>query len=81
MPAPLVLKYAQQTKRSVSDVEFEWDKAKEIADNAFKGSPRNSRYWAYVNAIVRKRLKLSEDSLLKEIALLESTQKILSLEF
>lgn len=65
MPTPLIKKYAEQTKKSVAEVEAIWDQAKEAADNAFRGA-KGPKYWAYVNGIVRKRLKLSESQTFKE---------------
>lgn len=66
MPNALVKKYAAQAKCSVEHVEGIWNKAKEIAKERFKGTT-SPKYWAYVNAITQKGLKLKEGSF-KEFA-------------
>ena len=60
MPNALILKYAKQSKAPVKDVEYYWDVAKEAADQKFGKNQKAPGYWAYVNAIVRKRLGLRE---------------------
>ena len=59
MPNALIKKYAQQTGTTISHVEKIWDHAKESAISKFK--TESPKYWAYVNGIVRKALKLSEE--------------------
>ena len=68
MPTPLIKKYAEKTGKTVAEVEAIWDEAKEAASNAFHGN-KSPKYWAYVNGIVRKRLKLSESMTFKEFNL------------
>lgn len=59
MPNPLIKKYAAQAKCSVGHVEAEWEKAKEIAKSKF-GNTESPKYWAYVNGITQRALKLKE---------------------
>jgi len=61
MPNALVKKYAERAKCSVDHVEEVWNKAKEIAAQRFKGA-KGPQYWAYVNGITQKGLKLKEHS-------------------
>lgn len=60
MPTPAIKKYAEQSGKTVEEVEKMWEEAVEQADKKFKGDGKNDRYWAYVNAIVRRRLGLSK---------------------
>jgi len=64
MPNALVKKYAEKAKCSVEHVEEVWSKAKEVAKERFKGTTSPS-YWAYVNAITQRGLKLKEYSFKK----------------
>ena len=70
MPNPLLKKYAAEAHCTLQHAEETWSKAKEIAVNsAGKDSPR---YWATVNSITRKMLKLKEAKItFKDLLLLE----------
>ena len=70
MPTPLMKKYAQQAGTTLPHVEKIWDHAKKSAGGKFKaGTPR---YWAYVNGIVRRALKLNEEkTTFKDMMLME----------
>ena len=72
MPNPLIKKYAERAKTSEAHVEQLWDRAKQIAAQRFKGD-RSPRYWAYVNGIVQRDLKLKEDLTLKNFLELTET--------
>lgn len=65
MPNAVVKSYAAKTKKSVAHVEKMWDDAKKSADKTFDGK-KGPRYWAYVNGIVKKRLKITESFTFKE---------------
>lgn len=65
MPNALVKSYAKKTSKSIKKIEAIWDEAKKAADKAFDNK-KGPRYWAYVNGIVRKRLKLEESVSFKE---------------
>jgi len=65
MPTPLLKSYSEKSKKSVQHVEKLWDEAKKSADKTFNGK-KGPRYWAYVNGIVKKRLKISESFTFKE---------------
>jgi hypothetical protein len=59
MPSALLKKFAKRAGKSIDKVEEYWAAAKESAKAAGlkKG---DSGYWAYANAIVQRRLGLSE---------------------
>lgn len=59
MPAPLVVSLAKKARTSVDTVEAYWQEAKEQAHQKFKVRD-GKHYWAYVNAIVQRRLGLRE---------------------
>ena len=56
--------YAEKSKTSLANVEKIWDEAKKSALSTFKET--SPKYWAYVNGIVRKRLKLTESTSFRE---------------
>lgn len=58
MPTPMLKKYAEEAKVSIDQVEKLWGEAKAQASDKFKA--QDGHYWAYVNSIVRKQLKLDE---------------------
>jgi hypothetical protein len=58
MPNKLVKSYAEQTGKSVEAVEKIWDETKKEAKSQFKNE--TPRFYAYVNSVVRKKLKLEE---------------------
>ena len=64
MPNPLVKSYASKAKKSVQAVEKIWDEAKVAAEKAI--GKKGPRYWAYVNAVTKKRLGLAENMSFKE---------------
>lgn len=65
MPNDLVKSYADKTNKSVDEVEKIWNEAKAQAHDKF--GEESDSFWAYVNAIVQKRLGLNEsnDSFIK----------------
>ena len=73
MPSALIKKYAEETGKSVSDVEDVWDSAKSAAEKKFKD--QGPRYWAYVNAVTRKRLGITEGISFKDFILLDDIGK------
>lgn len=58
MPNDLVKSYADKTNKSVDEVEKIWNEAKAQAHDKF--GEESDSFWAYVNAIVQKRLGLNE---------------------
>jgi hypothetical protein len=64
MPNNIVKSYADKTKTSVAHVEKLWDEGKKSADKVI--GKKGPRYWAYVNGIVKKRLKITESFTFKE---------------
>lgn len=64
MPTPLIKKYAQQSGKTVAEVDAYWNEAKEQAKSKFKED--SPQFWAYVNGIVKKRCKINEGLSLKE---------------
>lgn len=73
MPSALIKKYAEETGKAVSDVEDVWDSAKSAAEKKFKD--QGPRYWAYVNAVTRKRLGITEGISFKDFILLDDIGK------
>lgn len=59
MPNPLIAKYAAKARCSEKHVEEVWARAREIADQRIQDR-KSPKYWAYVNGIVKKELRLSE---------------------
>jgi hypothetical protein len=60
MPANALKSYAKQSGRSLAKVEAIWNSAKEAATKAI--GKKGPRYWAYANAVTRKRLGLVTES-------------------
>lgn len=67
MPSAVVKKYAEETGKSIQDVEAIWDEAKITAKKKF--DKRDSHFWAYVNAVTKKRCGISEAITLKDVLL------------
>ena len=65
MPNALIKKYAERAKTTPAHVEEIWAKAKQVAKERFKDT-KSPHYWAYVNAITQRGLKLKEDHSFKE---------------
>lgn len=61
MPTPLLKSLADRAGVPVAKAEEYWDWAKGQAEKKF-GKP-GPRYWAYVNALTRRRLQLEEVNL------------------
>lgn len=59
MPSALVKKFAERSGKSVDTVERYWDEAKASAKEAGL-KKKQPGFWAYVNAIVQRRLGLNE---------------------
>lgn len=64
MPTPMMKKYATEAGVSLERVEELWANAKKIAKDKF--GKEDDHYWAYVNGIVRKGLKLKESLSFKD---------------
>ena len=64
MPTATMKKYAEQSGKSVEEVEQIWEESKKEADKKFK--KRDSHYWAYVNATTKKKLGLDKQKPGKE---------------
>ena len=60
MPSSVVKGIAKKTNKSTSDVESNWEKAKEQADKKFKGK-KDSSYWAYVNKVSQRMSGINEE--------------------
>lgn len=71
MPNPLISKYAVKAKTTEAKVEEIWRRAKEEAYNRFRGN-KSPQYWAYVNAIVQRRLGLREGKITFKDMLVEN---------
>jgi len=60
MPLPTIKSYAKKSGKSVKKVEEYWEDAKKAA--LHKGIPEDSdNFWAYVNAIVKRRCGLDTE--------------------
>lgn len=59
MPSPVVKSFAEKSGKSIQTVEKYWDEAKMSAREKFKR--KDSHFWAYVSAIVQKRLGIAEN--------------------
>lgn len=61
MPNKLVKSYAKKSKKSPSSVEKKWDQAKAQVNKEYPKIKKDSgRYYALVNAITRKMLKIED---------------------
>lgn len=60
MPSKTVKAYAEQSGKSVDEVEKIWDETKKEAKKKFPKGEEDPDYWAYVNATVRKKLGLDK---------------------
>ena len=52
MPTPQLKKLAEKTGKTLSEVEKDWQKAKEQADKKF--TKKDERYWSYVSGTTQK---------------------------
>jgi len=59
MPAAIIKSFAKKSGKSEAEVEKIWDETKEDVKNQFKY--KTAAYWAYVNSIVQKKLKIDEE--------------------
>ena len=59
MPNAIIKSYAKKSDKSVKKIDSYWNDAKDSADEKFKGR-KNKYYWAYVNAITKRRAGLDE---------------------
>lgn len=64
MPNSLILKFSEETGRSVGEVERLWRKAKKIALGRYRPSHKN--YYRYVVGILKRMLDVTNPSSLKE---------------
>lgn len=60
MPVKALKAYAEESGKSMAEVEKAWAEAKEEADKKFK--KKDLHYWAYVNATTRAKLGLKKQS-------------------
>lgn len=58
MPVPMLKKLAIKSGKSISTLEKYWEEAKVAAEKKF--NKKDTRYWAYVSSIVKKRSGVSE---------------------
>jgi len=58
MPHDLVKAFAKESGKTQAEVEKIWDETKEEATKQFHDF--NPNYWAYVTAVVKKKLGLKE---------------------
>lgn len=73
MPNSLVKSYAKKSGKTIDHVERWWDEAKEEALKKF--GKKSKEFYAYVNAIVKRRAGLSEELTFKEYILIEEVMK------
>lgn len=58
MPVKALKAYAEESGKSMAEVEKAWAEAKHQADGKFK--KRDFEYWKYVNATTRMKLGLNK---------------------
>jgi hypothetical protein len=61
MPAAIIKSFAKKSGKSEEEVEKLWKQTQEDVKNQFKY--KTGAYWAYVNSIVQKKLKIEEAKL------------------
>jgi hypothetical protein len=66
MPTPLILKYAQKSKKQVHEVEAAWEQSKKEAEGIRRSKQRDPQYWALVNGLTKKKLGITESTSFKE---------------
>lgn len=59
MPVSVIKSFAKKSGKSEKEVEQIWDDTKEEVKDQFKY--KTGAYWAYVNKVVQKKLKIAED--------------------
>jgi hypothetical protein len=60
MPSKVLKKYAEDSGKTIAEVETIWDEAKKEADVKFK--VHDEHYWSYVNSVTRKKLGLDKNA-------------------
>jgi hypothetical protein len=58
MPAAIIKSFAKKSGKSEEEVEKLWKQTQEDVKNQF--TYKTGAYWAYVNSIVQKKLKIEE---------------------
>lgn len=53
MPVPYLKKLAEESDKTLAELEQYWEEAKAEADKKFEA--RNESYWAYVTSVVKRR--------------------------
>lgn len=64
MPTKVMKKYAEDSGKSLEEVEKIWHETEAEADGRF--DKRDEHYWAYVNIVVRRKLGLEKKQKEKE---------------
>ncbi len=66
MPSPLVKKFADETGKSVSEVEKLWKKAKEVVEKEYPDVDKeDNRFYALVVGVLKNMLKLEENTIMR----------------
>lgn len=75
MPSSVVKSFAQKSGKSVAEVEKIWNDSKTEASGhkVFKGY--NPNFWAYVTAIVKKKLGIKESLKFSEFSQILDEEK------
>ena len=66
MPNATLKKYAEESGKSIKEVEQAWEDAKRSGDKRFK--ERDGHYWAYVNIVTQRKLGIDQKKKDKEKA-------------
>lgn len=66
MPAAVLKTYAEESGKSMKEVEDAWEEAKKSGDKRFK--ERNGDYWAWVNVVTQRKLGIDQKKKEKEKA-------------
>jgi hypothetical protein len=59
MPVPYLKKLAEESDKTLAELEEYWEEAKAQADKKFE--TRDAAYWKYVTAIVKHRAGVSKE--------------------
>ena len=69
MPSNVVKSYAEKSGKSESEVDAIWNEVKKQAKEKFK--EEDSHFWAYVNAVTKKKCGIKEGISFKEYILFD----------
>jgi hypothetical protein len=61
MPVPMLKSFAKKAGKSEAEAEFIWNDTKKDAKKKFK--KEDGHFWAYVNAVVQRKLGLKEEKI------------------